>query len=301
MKIKRNTLIYIAVAAIFCFTLFLFTKKTGSVYIKDSNGNVISDKPVCAIEHIDAKQPNIDSKINPEYIVMYSNSNRWPTWTPFYKKYYGFANLKNGFISDDIYVDKIAYGSDGLAWDYKGHFIDENGDIAITVADSMGNYSYSDNPRKFFLNLFYETDFHISRAINDRQSLRDFSSIYSVEYDVVKLGDFDDFGYLVFPFKEGYAYIDKNGTNVFGTFYKGDKPTSFYPSGFAVVDITASDYDKSGLAVINTKGEYVIAPSHDYVKFEFDKAAETIIAYTDTYYGAYHEYDFEGNRLENQR
>ena len=295
MKVTTKKIIYMAFAVLFCFSLFLFTKKPGKTEIEDIHNNVIGNKKVGSVEHFDEENPWDDNKINPDHIVLYSNSNRWPKWSPFYKKYYGFANSKTGYISDDIYVDKLAFGEDGLAWDYKGHFIDENGNISISVEDFMNDYSYSDNPRKFFLKLFMRgyLPFEFDEAVNDprnvseKKFLRTFSDIYT-DYHEKEIGDFDVCGLLIFP-HDGYIYIDKTGKNVFNnSFYYA---TPFEKCGLAIVEPVLHKK-----AVINLSGEYVIEPTNEYENILILDGK--IEAYKYRYEDECDIYDFDGNKLE---
>ena len=292
--IYSKKIIILVPMLLFCFSLFLFTKKPGVENITDRNGNIVGNIKVGAIEH-PYDEPIWDGHINPSYIVLYSNSNRWPKHSPFHKKYYGFANLETGFVSDDIYEDLLAFGEDGLAWDYKGHFIDENGNVSITIDNYTKNYTYSDNPRKFFLNLFLNNSDAYEKYY-DKMALRDFSSISSENTHDLYIGDYDSCDLLLFPFDEGYAYIDKTGKPAFDMYFRVDAiPTPFNSCGFATVKVTDEDGDKK--AVINTKGDYVIAPNK-YEYFTFDEDSKTIKAYYKEFGDDYDVFDFIGNELE---
>ncbi len=295
MKFATKKIIYLVFAVLFCFSLFLFTKKPGKTELKDNHYKVIGDKKVGCIEYIDDENPWDDNIINPDHIVLYSNSNRWPKWSPFYKKYYGFANSKTGYISADIYVDKLAFGKDGLAWDYKGHFIDENGNISISVEEFMDGYSFSDNPRKFFLNLFLRGDspfeFHEVENVSDKKFLRTFSSIYPDYWTPLhsRIGDLDACGLIRFPYDGGYIYIDKSGKKVFDEkFYHA---TPFEECGLAIVVKGSLEW-----GVINIKGEYVIEPTNEYQEIEIIDSDKKIKAYKGR--NEYDFYDFDGNKLE---
>ena len=275
-------------------SLFLFTKRPGEVNITDRDGNIVGDIKVGAIEH-PYGEDYLDDEINPDYIVLYSNSNRWPEHSPFYKKYYGFVNLETGFISDDIYVDLLAFGEDGLAWDYKGHFIDESGNVSITIDNFTEKYSYVDNPRKFFLSSFYKVNQNQYYKYEDKMTLRDLSDIFSRYTSKMNIGDFDECGLLALPTDNGYIYIDKNGEQAIDKTFDL-MPGPFNSYGLAVVK-TEADYSHSEPAVINKSGEYVIEPS-DYFCYIFDGENKIIKAYFDEFNDEHDIYDFNGNKLE---
>ena len=286
-KMTIRILLFGVPAVALGISLFLFTKRPGEVNITDRDGNIVGDIKVGATVY--------QYSFNPDHILLYANSNRWPENSPFHKKYYGFANLDTGFISDDIYVDPLVFGEDGLAWDYKGHFIDENGNVSITIDNFTETYSYVDNPRKFFLTSFYIEDKNKYYRYYDKMTMRDFYSIVSGLTGKIYIGDFDECGLLVLPTDNGYIYIDKTGKQAFDKCFKF-MPGPFNSYGFAVVK--TSELSSGMQAVIDTSGKYVIEPS-DYFSYSFDGENKIIKAYSKQNHDDYDIYDFSGKKLVN--
>ncbi|WP_026488213.1 hypothetical protein [Butyrivibrio sp. XBB1001] len=313
-KDKTKKILLAAGVIAVCAIAFMFTKKLGKVIITDADGNVVGSTKVGQIEHFyddreeDWDRDNwiYDKYYNPDYIVLYSNSNRWPEGTLFHKKYYGFVNLNTGFVSDDVYTDKLIFGKDGLAWDYRGHFVDEAGKQQITVElffEDERFDNYDGNPRKHAIDTFYAINHRWVR----RKFLKSSDGIRNSSLHMSIMGDFNESGLAYFPVSPGFfVYINTEGKKAFDFYCQdeytdrmGHLPQQFHTSNLAVAKIYVIGEDgfpvMNGLAVIDVNGNIVVAPDN-YTSIVIDDDKETITAYR---YDYYQIFDLQGNELEN--
>jgi len=71
--------------------------------------------------------------------LQYTEENRMPKWSGFYKYWVGLYDLENGPKTKAVYDDNLIYDEDGIAWDHDGHFVDTDGNIVITVSEEVLN------------------------------------------------------------------------------------------------------------------------------------------------------------------
>ena len=113
------------IALLFAFMRFTYIE--GDMDILDENENVVSErKTVSEVwfrNYYDYPYGNVD-----EEIVQYNVCNRMPSWSCFYKEKYGLINLKTGVDTGAIYDEPLAFDSEGIAYDYNGHFVNTSGE-----------------------------------------------------------------------------------------------------------------------------------------------------------------------------
>ncbi|WP_026652580.1 hypothetical protein [Butyrivibrio proteoclasticus] len=73
-------------------------------------------------------------------LYRYTECNRFPEWSGFYREKWGLVNVKTGNAIEamsSIRGCDLVFDESGIAWDYNGHFFDLDGNVVISVPKSV--------------------------------------------------------------------------------------------------------------------------------------------------------------------
>ena len=179
--------------------------------------------------------------------LQYCVRNRWPEWTPFHNEKYGLMDEDREVITEPRFDNLLSFKEDGYAWDYRGHYVDRNGNIVVTNYYYLINDRLVDNPEKFSLyayiggifgrfrpdDYFEELTYlrHFDYGLMERSYVGEFSNGLA-KYQTLIL---DEHKYYV----RSYGYIDMNGEMVIAPKYM--EATDFDENGFAIVGVEDED------------------------------------------------------------
>ncbi len=235
----------------------------------------------------------------PEKKAQYMISNRWPKWSPFYKEKWGFINLETKTVEAPRFSDKLRYRDDGLAWDYKGHLIDKDGNIVVNCKWYFEDGRFLDNPRKFalyalkrrILNGHILNGGFLGYGIFDKnQTLQSYDTL-SNRNNKPYIGIYDSYGLTsYYSYSDSaYGYMDMEGNTVIPPKY--GMATGFDENGFASAYNNAP-FENNGYGLINTKGEVVVDFDYEGIVKDYGDLGYVLEGYrTDSYA------DKEGNIL----
>ena len=219
----------------------------GNEYVVDKNGNVVAN------QKFDRVYLYV-SYDEPEYLAQYSVHNRWPEWCPLYKERYGLIDLKTGEVSEPKFTDFLIFQDDGYAWDYDGHFVDRYGNIVVDCDFWRDENSFLDNPRKFALHTFKNSNIRTAESyFEENQKLLNSDQLDN-EQNVPYFGVFSDNDLCYFYSDGKYGYMNLEGEVVIPAKYNRVK--DFSNNGRAMVE----DYETRLWGIIDENGDYVLEP-----------------------------------------
>lgn len=230
----------------------------GETFIVDKEGNKVVDKGFGEI---------IYDENCPDYVAQYRVNNRWPEWSLFYRDKYGLIDLKTGEMTKPKFSHQLVYREDGLAWDYDGHLVDAHGNVVVDCKFYKKDGRFLDNPRKFALHTMKNANKkNINYIINNTDDLQNENALTKSEnydgYDYI--GTYSDNGWCSFYSGGKYGYMDREGNVVLPpTYYRAG---TFSEKGLAI----AGDDYFHGLGIINEKGEYVVEPEYEDIRYDSD-------------------------------
>ncbi len=225
-KIRIISGVVVAVVAVF---LWMRYSTATSENVINSNDGTVSIKVLKTFGELS----NDD-----EVVVEYCVCNRMPEGSGFEQKKYGLFNLKTGADTGAIYPALVKFDSDGIAWDHKGHFIDSDGDVVITV------------PNKLLRTRAAKSTLWIRFFDAFRGKLK---STYHTGYYFFNIIDWFAYGDSVVNYIDWYAL---NSHNVMCSYEKYVAPNTYFVNGYATYYSEVS----GGYGVIDDNGEIILPP-----------------------------------------
>ena len=235
-------------------------------------------------------------------VEVYSITNKWPESSIFFKKCYGLKNTETGEDTGAIYPAEPVCRWDDHAWDYLGHYIDCHGNIVVDCSE-LEKESRPGNPRINSIDAFGEILYHDhtrESALNESAAFYVYQSVYLSYVNGKNFtdlrGGFGSNGLAFYAQKAPaethyyylYGYINKDGEIAIPM--KFIYASNFMDNGLAI----AAPYESSGgfgAGLINEKGEFVVEPKYDDIKYH-DGYYEATYDYYDKEY-----FDDNGNPI----
>lgn len=117
------------------FVVFLIMKNTysGDLYLVDENGNLATEQK--AVDFSCVHNKGFDNK--EDIIYQYKVRNMLPWWIGYSDSKYGLLNIKTGDNTGPIYDRYLPFWDNNQAWDGNGHIIDPEGNVLVTIPESI--------------------------------------------------------------------------------------------------------------------------------------------------------------------
>ena len=237
----------------------------GNRYLVDEEGNKVIDQGY--------KEIYFDHNLKTdELFAKYMVSNRWPKWFPLYQEKYGLINIENRTATEPRFSDSLDFRMDGFAWDYDGHYVDQDGNIAVDCKYYGKDERFLDNPRKFALFALGTglTGKNIEYLFTMVQEAQSRDTMYDTMYYQDDFGTYSEGLSSYLEMRQGgyyhsYGYIDMDGNVAIPAQY--DQAGTFDENGFAIVKKPV--FGQHGYALINTKGEEILGEDCDRISRDF--------------------------------
>ncbi|SDB08743.1 hypothetical protein SAMN02910298_00358 [Pseudobutyrivibrio sp. YE44] len=273
---------------------------TGDKKLTNENGKVLSEQ----------KSYDEFEKVSSD-VYIYSKENIMPEKSMFYDIKYGILNVKTGYNSGAIYDGFPEFDDDGIAPDYKGHFINMDGEIVFDIPGSITRHK---SLRQQFLDLAFQERSNVEYN-NLKESVIKQNHFYYVEIfrsGICVSREYNKGNPIKHYFGHGLAFYYSELNDCFGIISDDGKiltkPIFDDFSSENRYEVTPVHIKGGGNNVIDYKLRYLVDESYDGVVVrDVDcDLKKFFVEYDDVHEdGSFDEYvaiiDFDGNVFEDDK